>query len=121
MLSEFEANLRSCPMVQSKLGKGHTNNWVSVGRESMPTALVDNPKIFKGTNSIVVSPNPSEGVFKVSYLTKKPFTIEVYNLNNQLIHKSESHNASIDIDLSPYDRGMYYIKINNDVEKIIKH
>ncbi|MCF8297235.1 MAG: T9SS type A sorting domain-containing protein [Saprospiraceae bacterium] len=76
-------------------------------------------------NSIIsIVPNPSKGIFKI--LTSginKDFQISVYDIQGQKIHSQVVNKENIEIDLSTYPKGVYFIRLWNDdfvkTEKIL--
>ena len=78
-------------------------------------------------NNIAVYPNPSKGIFNISYGNIKPTAIDVYDLTGKIIlSKSAIQTSTIEtsIDLSNAATGIYFVKItaNNQstVKRIIK-
>ncbi|MDO8627782.1 MAG: T9SS type A sorting domain-containing protein, partial [Candidatus Diapherotrites archaeon] len=64
-------------------------------------------------NSIVVSPNPTEGKFKVQSLKFKVQDFEIYNAVGEKVNAPLSPcPLSFEIDLSSYHNGIYFLKIN---------
>ncbi len=79
------------------------------------------------SNSVIISPNPSNGDIIVNFKNKENLNtkISLYNLNGQLIteilnENLQSGDSKINLDLSRYPKGMYYIKISNEKESINK-
>lgn len=71
------------------------------------------------SNHISFSPNPSNGVFQVSLNQFDLVNIEIYNTLGQLVfNKSIVHNG--EIDLTEYQNGLYYAKINQQLFKLLK-
>ena len=68
-------------------------------------------------NLVKVYPNPSNGFFSIK--TTIPFkSIEIYNLNGELVYSSNIFNrkTSFEIDLSGKGKGVYFIKIHNGLK-----
>lgn len=80
------------------------------------------------TNSIVVSPNPSKGLFTLSYGNFKPQQIEIYDVTGKNIlsvdYTKLTENQT-ELNLSHVSNGIYFIKISNEngqtVKRIIKN
>ncbi|GEM_PF-1170275 len=62
-------------------------------------------------NSIIVFPNPSNGVFRID--NKKGSQITVYNIMGQEVYKQSNSQAIEVLDLSALHNGIYIIKISN--------
>jgi photosystem II stability/assembly factor-like uncharacterized protein len=80
------------------------------------------------TNSITVYPNPTKGLFTVSYGNFKPQNVEIYDLTGKRIltytNETIAENQT-EINLSHVSNGVYFIKISNEngqsVKRIIKN
>jgi len=68
-----------------------------------------------------VFPNPSNGCFTVNLRTNKEnqgiWFIEVYNTLGVKVYKTQTQNASLELDLSKFAKGIYYLKVqqNNNI------
>ncbi len=100
-------------------------------RYSMPTlvgttCVLENvtfkEKVFK------VYPNPTNTFITIQFLNTTAYKIQIYNALGQIMQQDKSSNADNNsvkkIDLSVYDKGMYYLSIEADgqlyQQKIIK-
>ena len=101
-------------------------------RYSMPTlvgttCVLENitfeEKVFK------VYPNPTNTFITIQFLNTTSYKIQIYNALGQIMQQDKSSNADNNsvkkIDLSVYDKGMYYLSIEADgqlyQQKIIKN
>jgi hypothetical protein len=76
------------------------------------------------TASVNVFPNPSEGVFTLNVSSPKPsdLDIRVMNLQGQLVYEKMVGSAlqlNETIDLTNHAKGMYFLKINSQVIKLV--
>jgi PKD repeat protein len=76
---------------------------------------------------VIIFPNPSAGLFNIKFSQKETLTysVEVSNINGQIVDQHEFENAvpqsTHKLDLQGYSRGMYLLHINNGVStKIVK-
>ncbi len=69
--------------------------------------------------SLTVSPNPSTDIVKVSWDMPTVKTVELLNINGQLIY-SKSLQQETSVIFDNLEKGVYIIKINNDSETISK-
>ena len=89
------------------------NNGISQGVDLNPLAA-----------SVSVYPNPGSGVFNL-VVTGAPATgldIRVLNVQGQVVYRNEAKPAAEyrqTIDLTGFARGMYFLRVNNDVIKLI--
>ncbi|AZQ61184.1 T9SS type A sorting domain-containing protein [Flammeovirga pectinis] len=69
-------------------------------------------------NQISVYPNPSNGMVYIKNLGDNTLnTIVIRNSNGQIIEQGVNLNSTID--LSKYNSGIYFIRINNETHKVI--
>ena len=59
-------------------------------------------------NIITISPNPSNGIFSINSDNLNLIEIEIYNLQGEIVYKSNSANGSIDLSKEP--KGIYLLK-----------
>lgn len=68
-------------------------------------------------SSILLCPNPSNGVFDITFkgeqLTEEPYLLNIHDLNGKLIlnRNIEWGQESVQIDLSAYPKGMYVVTL----------
>lgn len=72
------------------------------------------------SNSVIVSPNPSNGLFQLNFENskKQQTKVSLFNINGQLIsellnEELEAGNIQKSFDLNTLPKGMYYINISN--------
>jgi urea transporter len=77
-------------------------------------ALLDNPCDINNQslneedfNQVVISPNPSSGIFNITGIQSKEFTITIVNACGQMIKKQNTTS----VDLSDCSNGLYFINI----------
>lgn len=74
-------------------------------------------------NEIAVFPNPSEGIFNITFGNLLPNKIEVYDISGKLIQQKngpELTNNQTRIDLSNTSNGFYFVKISTEDNTITK-
>lgn len=80
-------------------------------------------KIIETTNLFTAYPNPTYGSFEISMpALQKDVTVEIYNINGQLISKQNYSNVygSIQLNLDNKPKGIYVAKLNLDKPVILK-
>lgn len=73
--------------------------------------------------NIMVYPNPSKGIFNISYGNNKPIAIDVYDLTGKIIASKKEFQATAMetlIDLTHTTQGIYFIKILGTNKTIVK-
>ena len=80
-------------------------------------ALLDNPCVIDETtiseqelSKIIISPNPSKGIFNITGIESKDFTISIANAFGQRIKVQKSAR----IDLTGFANGIYFIHYSDD-------
>lgn len=74
-------------------------------------------------NSISIYPNPSNGIFTVNLGEINPSLIEVYDISGKIILSKKdfkNNNFETTIDLSSASQGVYFVKIVEDKQQIVK-
>lgn len=69
--------------------------------------------------NISVYPNPSTGVFVIETADLINAKLEITNVIGSVVYKSEIKNDKTEINLSELNKGVYFLKIENLVRKII--
>ena len=73
---------------------------------------------------LTIYPNPTNNLLTIESDQSDHYSIEITSLNGQLIYSTEMEGTSIQIDLSPLHKGIYFITVRSKefvrTEKIIK-
>jgi hypothetical protein len=84
-----------------------------------PTGVKEN-----ATAGLLIYPNPANDILTIE--TSKPgqHFIEITSINGQLLYRSKMEKSTIQIDLSSFQKGIYFITVRSRdqvwTEKIIK-
>jgi hypothetical protein len=79
-----------------------------------------NQTILMGEN-IVLSPNPSNGIFNLSNADGKEIAVAVFNSLGQLVYQQKNHTAlNSTINIQDQAAGIYFVKITSGGEEVIK-
>jgi hypothetical protein len=63
-------------------------------------------------NVFKVFPNPTHDYINIKLMNNKEATFDILNMNGQLISKICIHNGYGQIDISEYNKGIYFIRLN---------
>lgn len=70
-----------------------------------------------------INPNPAQDVVRVSTVNGQQSTIRIYNTLGMLIEEididSVTNSNEIEINVSDWDKGIYFVRLNDKVEKLI--
>lgn len=95
--------------------------WIDDVSVSLPTGVEE---VLGDENTMVLFPNPSNGVFSINRQNNKPQTVEIFNLLGVKIYSTTNTNqATTDIDISHSPKGIYFVEMYDEekshTEKII--
>jgi len=70
---------------------------------------------FASLDKIKIAPNPSNGIFTISKIT-------IYDINAKVLKviDSELNFDDITFDLSKFSKGVYFVEISNDTDKVVQ-
>jgi len=67
-------------------------------------------------SGVSIYPNPNNGQFVIDLPNAEKVKIEVLTISGQVVYSTEIVNAHNVIDLTEFDKGIYFVKLsNNDV------
>ncbi len=113
----------------SEFPSGGANRTYRVSYYNMLSDIYNNGKsmgvdLNTLTSSINVYPNPTDGLVTLTVASAQvsDLNILITNIQGQTIYQNQVKsvlNHSENIDLSPFARGMYFLKVNNQVLKLL--
>jgi len=71
-------------------------------------------------NSLSVFPNPCSNFVYVNNADKKEFSIQLMNSNGMILKEEKNNDAKLRIDLSEQTPGIYFLKLSNENESLVK-
>jgi hypothetical protein len=74
---------------------------------------------YANNNMLAVFPNPTTGRVSV-LLNGEKNTVNMYNIIGGLIYQENTSSKNVDIDLSSYPDGVYFIEVRNETSKNIQ-
>ncbi len=95
----------------------NTGFTINVHNTNLATGISQN---FLLEGEFEVSPNPSNGIFKISGSNYKILSVGVFNIIGEKIYRSETINLKTEIDLSNQPNGIYFINIKTDAGIILQ-
>jgi hypothetical protein len=78
---------------------------------------------FAALDKIKISPNPSNGVFTISKNSQTSISkVSIFDINAKVLKviDSELDLEAIQVDLSKYSKGVYFMEITNETDKIVR-
>ena len=68
---------------------------------------------------VEIYPNPASDFVRVSTVNGQQSTVRVYNTLGMLVEEIEMNSNEIDINISDYKSGMYFIDVDGTISKIV--
>lgn len=78
-----------------------------------PTAVIVDVEVVNEKN-VNIYPNPAKDFVKVSANSNIPSVVRIYNTLGMLVEEHEMNSEEIEINLSGYNSGIYFINISNE-------
>jgi hypothetical protein len=78
---------------------------------------------FAALDKIAIAPNPSNGIFTISKNNQTSISkVTVFDINGKVVKiaDSELDLEAIQIDLSTFSKGVYFMEITNETDKIVR-
>jgi hypothetical protein len=67
--------------------------------------------------NISISPNPSKGIFQISFEKFNSLTVKVYSVKGKILFEKKLNGTNYIIDLSNFNSGLYLVKITDTETK----
>ncbi len=96
----------------------------SCGTDSVCQLITYNPSPIgisniKSDNEINISPNPSTGVFHISF-NNVVNKLEVLDITGRVIYSEVPSERIFNIDVSSFETGIYFVKVSTDAGVVVK-
>jgi hypothetical protein len=78
---------------------------------------------FTSLNNISIAPNPSNGIFNITKNFQTSISkVTVFDINGKILKvvDSELSLEAIQINLSDFSKGVYFLEITNDIDKVVR-
>jgi hypothetical protein len=72
-------------------------------------------------NGFSVFPNPAQDILRIEVLNPKPSSIELFNLQGELVLKTQSESNKIALNVADLPSGLYLVKVGESTQKVIIH
>ncbi|MEA2043394.1 MAG: T9SS type A sorting domain-containing protein, partial [Bacteroidota bacterium] len=78
-----------------------------------PEGTVEINEKFQTEQNFICYPNPTTGIFTIKNLkaSERPLSVEITNINGQIIKQYSINTIQLEVDLSNFPKGVYFIKI----------
>ena len=121
--TEIESGTQYCYNVRTYCGEGNYSGFsaeacTQVG-ESDPEDPEDPDAIDEFENSLMIYPNPANDYIKLSAVGYQLSAVKIYNYLGILVDEIETNSEEIEINVSNYNSGVYFVEINTDKENSI--
>ena len=78
---------------------------------------------FASLDKITIAPNPSNGVFTISNINQTTISkVTIFDINGKVVKVvgSELNFDTITVDLSKFSKGVYFMEIANETDKVVR-
>jgi hypothetical protein len=78
---------------------------------------------FSSLNTISIAPNPSNGIFNITKNIQTSISkVTVFDINGKVLKVIDSELSldSIQMNLSDFSKGVYFVEISNDFDKVVR-
>jgi len=101
------------------LDSAHTSSTVkiTVNKGGATFTGVQTVMNISAPKELHVYPNPSVSYFTINYSETAPYSI--YNMKGQLVLKGELNDKNATVETYPLSKGIYFIRVDDQVKKII--
>jgi hypothetical protein len=87
----------------------------------LPCASITNPvENVKEEMKISIFPNPTNSSITVQHEEITPKTIQVFNTLGRLMREVQAGDGSTMVDLTDFAKGVYFIKVDNYTQRVVK-
>jgi hypothetical protein len=93
------------------------------GRGSAALGFTLGVEDFTSLNNISIAPNPSNGIFNITKNNQMTISkVSVFDINGKVLKviDSELSLEAIQINLSDFSKGVYFLEISNDIDKVVR-
>ena len=72
-------------------------------------------------NEIVIYPNPAQNIVKLSAVSGQMSEVKIYNILGMLVEEIEITSEEMEINISDYNSGVYFVEVDGEIVKLIKN
>ena len=100
------------------VGEGQDCAWVD-NIQFPPTAIIVDVETVEERN-VNIYPNPARDFVRVSTVNGQQSTVKIYNTIGMLVDEFEINSDEIEINVSDYKSGVYFVKVSTINGSVIK-
>lgn len=103
-----------------------TNNMLRAGTYGRgvwetPIPITQGTQEYADYQSLIIYPNPSDGIFTIELPnTERISTVQIFDINGQIVHSFINDKKMVNIDMSTYVSGVYFVKVITADKQYIK-
>ena len=76
-------------------------------------------EIIAKENGFNIYPNPAGEMVTIKFNVEEKQALSIYSILGNLVYQTELNNSSIQINISDWSKGIYFVKTKNKVKKFI--
>ena len=69
----------------------------------------------------MIYPNPAKDLVKISAISGQSSLVRIYNVMGMTVEEIEMNSDNIEVNISDYERGIYFFNIDGNVVKVVKN
>ena len=130
--TEIESGTQYCYNVRTYCGEGNYSGFSAEACTQVGESEPDDPEdpedpdtIDEFENNLMIYPNPANDFVKLSAVSGQLSVVKIYNCLGMMVEEIEVNSNEIEINVSNYNSGVYFIEINtengNNIKRIIKN
>ena len=124
--TEIESGTQYCYNVRTYCGEGNYSGFSAEACTQVGESEPDDPEdpedpdtIDEFENSLMIYPNPANDYIKLSAVGYQLSAVKIYNYLGILVDEIKANSDEIEINVSNYNSGVYFVEINTDKENSI--
>jgi hypothetical protein len=124
--TEIESGTQYCYNVRTYCGEGSYSGFSAEACTQVGESEPDDPEdpedpdaVDELENNLMIYPNPANDFVKLSAVSGQLSVVKIYNCLGMMVEEIEVNSNEIEINVSNYNSGVYFVEINTDKENSI--
>ena len=97
------------------------NDYPAIVFVDIEVGNVDNRVVTQDVTTIKAYPNPAHNQIQITNYKIRNEYFEIFNQSGQMVMRGKLQGETTTLNIGTFERGVYYLRINNEVVKFLKH